>query len=151
MERTLENRKDPRTDTEAVEADSRTSLEQMISLLQGGQGAALADAGLTRLGAEQLDSLHRHASHQARLCRERANQLLWLMLYWMEDGEHPPDDLVASATQVATLAQERQRWMALAENARYYRQHPEVAAKISRSLGLCVAWPSAAACPAFCC
>lgn len=124
MERTLENRKDPRTDTEAVEADSRTSLEQMISLLQGGQGAALADAGLTRLGAEQLDSLHRHASHQARLCRERANQLLWLMLYWMEDGEHPPDDLVASAgcfagTKASSIAScsrcLRSHWLVVAE------------------------------------
>lgn len=135
MDRMLETTEDTGIDTEAIEADSRTSLEQMISLLQGGQGAALADAALTRLGAEQLDSLRRHASYHAALCIERASQLLRLMLCSIESSEKlQPDDLTTSATHVTMLVHERERWMALAENARYYQQHPEVAAKISRSL-----------------
>jgi len=135
VDRMLETTEDTGTDTEATEADSRTSLERMIALLQGGQGAALADPALTRLGAGQLDSLRRHASYQAALCLERASQLLRLMLCSVESSEKlQPDDLTTSAAHVAMLVHERERWMTLAENARYYQQHPDVAAKISRSL-----------------
>jgi hypothetical protein len=131
----LEATEDTPTDTEVTEADSCTSLEQMISLLQGGQGAALADPGLTRLDPEQLDSLRRHASYQAALCLERATQLLRLMLYSVEYRQKlQPDDLAISSTHVTMLVEERQRWMTLAENAQYYQQHPDVAAKISHYL-----------------
>lgn len=135
MARMLENGQDAGMDMKAIEAESRTSLEQMISLLQGGEGMPLADAGLTRLGAEQLDSLRRHASYQAALCLERASQLLRLMLYCAEHHEeHLSEDLTATAAQVAMLSQERERWTILAENARYYQEYPDIAAAISSGL-----------------
>ena len=135
MERIQENEQDAGTELEMVEADSRTSLEQMISLLQGGQGAALADPGLTRLDPDQLDSMRRHASYHAALCLERATQLLRLMLYSVEYRQKlQPDDLTISANHVKMIVDERERWLALAENARYYQEHPDVTAKISRSL-----------------
>jgi hypothetical protein len=131
----LDNRQDTWAGTNAAEADSRTSLEQVISLLQGGQGAPLADAGLARLGAEQLNVLRRHASYQAALCLERASQLLRLMLHCAEHHEqHLSEELTATATQVAMLSQERERWTTLAENAQYYQQNPDIAARILCSL-----------------
>jgi hypothetical protein len=122
------NEQDARTDAEVIEADSRTSLEQMISLLQGGEGPTLADPGLTRLDTGQLESLRRHASHQAALCLERATQLLRLMLYSVENSRDlQPDDLAVNADHVMMLVEEQRRWMTLAENARYYQQHPDAA------------------------
>lgn len=128
MDRTWENEQNTRTDAEVIESDSCTSLEQMISLLQGGEGPALADPGLTRLDTGKLESLRLHASHQAALSLERATQLLRLMLYRVEYGHDlQPDDLAVSASHVVMLVEERRRWMVLAENARYYQQHPDAA------------------------
>lgn len=131
----LTDKEEPQTGTEVCEVDSRTSLEQLISLLQGGHTAALADAGLTTLSVEQLDSIQRHASHQAEQCIERASLLLRLMCHCAEYRDRPQsDELIAGAAQVSMLVQERQRWMALAENAQYYQQHPGAAGRIARGL-----------------
>lgn len=127
MNRMLKTTKVTRTDTEAIRADSRTSLEQMISLLQGGHVAALADVGLTSLNTEQLASLRRLAFHQAELCVERRRLL--------QCPKHQPADVRASTAQIAMLEQERQHWVTLAENAHYYQQHPDVTAKISAGSG----------------
>jgi len=122
-------------DREVVEADSRTSLEQLLPLLQGGYTAALADAGVTSLGTGQLDSLRRLAMHQAELCVERRDLLQYLLWYCAEYcKKHPSRGATACAAQIAMLEQECQRWITLAENARYYQQHPDVAAKISRRI-----------------
>jgi len=122
-------------DREVVEADSRTSLEQQLPLLQGGHTAALADAGVTSLGTGQLDSLHRLAMHQAELCVERRDLLQCLLWYCAEYcKKHPSRGTTACAAQIAMLEQECQRWITLAENARYYQQHPDVTSQISRRI-----------------
>lgn len=95
----------------------------------------LADAGLTHLGAEQLGSLHRLALHQAKLCVDRRNLLQRLAWYCAEyNEEHQSRGVTACAAQIMMLERECWRWVTLAENALYYREHPDVAAKISRSL-----------------
>jgi hypothetical protein len=128
-------KEDAQADTENCEADSRTSLEQLISLLQGGHAAALADAGLTGLGVEQLSAIHRHALYQGEQCYEQASLLLRLMCCCAQHRENlQPNELAAGAAQIATLVQERQRWRTLAENAQYYQQHPDAAEKIARGL-----------------
>ena len=131
----LTDKEDAQTDMEDFEADSRTSLELLISLLQGGHAAALADAGLTGLGVEQLSSVHRHALYQGEQCYEQASLLLRLMCCCSQHRENlQSNELAAGAAQIATLLQERQRWMTLAENAQYYQQHPDRAEKIARGL-----------------
>jgi hypothetical protein len=55
--RMLTDKEGTQTNAKIGEADSRTSLEQLIPLLQGSPAAALADAGLTLLGTEQLVAL----------------------------------------------------------------------------------------------
>jgi cell division protein FtsB len=131
----LTDKEDAQADTEDCEADSRTSLERLISLLQGGCTAALADAGLTGLSVEQLSSIHRHASYQAEQCYDQASLLLRLMCCCVQHRENlQPNELAAGAAQIATLVQERQRWMTLAENAQYYQQHRDAAEKIARGL-----------------
>ena len=131
----LTDKEGEQADTEDFEADSRTSLEQLISLLQGDHAAALADAGLTGLGVEQLSSIHRHALSQGEQCYDQANLLLRLMLCCARHRENlQSNEMAAGAAQIATLVQDRQRWMTLAENARYYQQHPDAAEKIARGL-----------------
>jgi hypothetical protein len=117
----LTGREDMQADMASCEVDSRTPLERLLALLQGGHAAALADVGLTTLDAEQLASLHRLALHQAELCAARRRLL-----------QCPTQHC---AEQIAMLEHECQRWVTLAENAQYYRQHPDVMARISRRLG----------------
>ena len=58
------------------------------------------------------------------------------MLYSVEyRQELQPEDLTISANHVKMMVEERQRWLVLAENARYYQEHPDVTAAISRGLG----------------
>jgi len=127
----LIDKEDALADAEIGEADSRTSLEQLLPLLQGDQGAALADPGLTRLSAEQLMALRRLALRQAELCLERRR----LLQYPDQNDKHQPGDVTACTAHIAMLEQECQRWAALAENAKYYWQHPDVMAQIARRLG----------------
>lgn len=130
MKRMQESTQDAGMDRDVVEADSRTSLEQLMPLLQGARAAALADAGLTSLDARQLTALHRLASHQAQLCVERRDLLQCLAWHCAEyNSKHSSRRMAACAAQVAMLEQECQRWITLAENARYYQQHPDVTAK----------------------
>lgn len=143
MDRTQENEQDARTNAEVIESDSRTSLEQMISLLQCGEGPTLADPGLARLDTGQLESLRRHAPHQAALCLERATQLLRLMLYSVEYGRDvQPGDLAVNANHVLMLVKEQRCWMTLVGNARYYQQHTDA---VDRGLRFGEAKPMAAA------
>lgn len=131
----LIDKEDAQADTEDLEADSRTSLERLISLLQGDHAAALADAGLIGLSDEQLSSIHRHALCQGERCYDQASLMLRLMLRCAQHREsQQSNELTAGAAQIATLVQERQRWLTLAENAQYYRQHPDAAEKIARGL-----------------
>lgn len=131
----LIDKEDALTDAEVGEADSRTSLEQLLPLLQGGHIAALADAGLTLLDAGQLMALRSLALHQAELCVERRRLLHYPMRYCTDQSnKDQPGDETARATQIAMLEQECQRWVTLAENAQYYRQYPEVMVQIARRL-----------------
>jgi hypothetical protein len=133
----LADKEDAQMNAEIGKADSRTSLEQLLPLLQRSPAAALADAGLTLLGAEQLMALRRLALHQAELCDERRDLLQCLAWYCVEYGRRDPSrsrGLRACAAHIAMLEQESQRWLALAENAKYYQQHPGAAEAIAHRL-----------------
>jgi hypothetical protein len=111
--------------------DARTPVNSLIHLLAGSAGGTLADSGITRLSGDQLHTLSVHAGHESESCLERALLLLRLMEHTLEHGCPPPsDELLTIAQQIIGLLQDHERWHTLADNAAYYREQPQIAARI---------------------
>lgn len=114
---------------------THTSLESLVQLLQGGLQPSLADVGITALPHAQLDRLHSSARQEAELCQDRSELLLELLECCVEHHASPePDTLLRVARQLLRLARDQRRWYDLADNAAYYRDNAQAAARISSCL-----------------
>ncbi|MET0582827.1 MAG: hypothetical protein ABWX88_09180 [Pseudoxanthomonas sp.] len=112
--------------------DPHTSLERLVHLLQGSPEPSLADVGITRLPDGQLDRLASSARHEAELCQDRAELLLELLERCVENSATPEAaTLLRTTRQLHRLARDQRRWHDLADNAAYYRDNAQVAARIS--------------------
>ena len=119
----------------AFPTDPHTSLERLVHLLQGSSEPSLADVGITTLPHAQLDRLSSNAGQEAELCQDRAELLLELLECCAENSATPePDTLVRMTRQLLRLARDQRRWHDLADNAAYYRDNAQVAARISQCL-----------------
>lgn len=116
-------------------ATAHTSLESLVHLLQGSSRPNLADVGITTLPQAQLDRLHGSARQEAELCQDRSELLLELLECCVEHNATPaPDTLLRMTQQLLRLARDQRRWHDLADNAAYYRDNVQVAARISSYL-----------------
>jgi hypothetical protein len=114
---------------------AHTSLENLVHLLQGSARPNLADVGITTLPHAQLDRLYSSARQEAELCQDRSELLLELLECCMEHDANPqPETLLRMTQQLLRLARDQRRWFDLADNAAYYRDNVQVAARISRYL-----------------
>ena len=112
--------------------DPHTSLERLLHLLQGCVEPSLADVGITRLADGQLDRLASSARHEAELCQDRSELLLELLERCVENSATPEAAMLLRMTgQLLRLARDQRRWHDLADNAAYYRDNAQVAARIS--------------------
>lgn len=110
-------------------------LEQLVPLLQWSTEPTLADAGLTVLSGAQLARVSAQAQFEANLCRERTELFLILLEGCAEKGAAPEADaLLRLGQQLRHLARAQRRWDDLADNAAYYRDHPQVSAGIRQRL-----------------
>jgi hypothetical protein len=118
-----------------VASDPRTSLESLVHLLQGNSEPSLADVGITALPYDQLDRLSSSALQEAELCQDRSELFLELLECCVESSASPePETLLRMARQMVRLARDQRRWRDLADNAAYYRDNAQVAARISQYL-----------------
>jgi hypothetical protein len=119
----------------ALAAAAHTSLERLVHLLQGSAKPSLADVGITTLPYAQLDRLYVSARQEAEVCQDRSELFLELLECCVENNATPePDTLLRMTRQLLRLARDQRRWYDLADNAAYYRDNTQVAARISRFL-----------------
>ena len=119
----------------AIPVDPHTSLERLVHLLQGTPEPSVADVGITPLPYAQLDRLSSSARQEAELCQDRLELLLELLECCVDNNATPePDILVRMTRQLWRLARDQRRWHDLADNAAYYRDNAQVAARISKYL-----------------
>ena len=110
-------------------AETHTPLERLIHLLSGSTNATLADTGIARLSPDRLSAVSDNAQQESDTCLDHAFLLLRLMQHTLENGCPPdPSELLIMAQHITYLLQDHQRWHTLADNAAYYRDHPQVAA-----------------------
>ena len=113
-------------------ADTHTPLDRLICLLSDSTNATLADTGIARLSPDRLGALSGNAQEESEACLDRAFLLLRLMEHTLHNGCPPdPSELMTMAQQITHLLQDHQRWHTLADNAAYYRDHPQVASRIA--------------------
>jgi hypothetical protein len=113
-------------------ADTHTPLDRLICLLSDSTSATLADTGIVRFSRDRLDALSGNAQEESEACLDRAFLLLRLMEHTLENGCPPnSSELTTMAQHITHLLQDHQRWHTLADNAAYYRDHPQVAAHIA--------------------
>ncbi len=113
-------------------ADTHTPLDRLICLLSDSTNATLADTGIVRFSRDRLDALSSNAQEESEACLDRAFLLLRLMEHTLHNGCPPdPSELTTMAQHITHLLQDHQRWHTLADNAAYYRDHPQVAARIA--------------------
>ena len=119
------------TDTFAF-ADTHTPLDRLICLLSDSTNATLADTGIARLSRDRLNAMSGNAQEESEACLDRAFLLLRLMEHTLENG-CPPDsnELMTMAQHITHLLLDHQRWHTLADNAAYYRDHPQVATRVA--------------------
>jgi hypothetical protein len=119
----------------AAPADPHTSLERLVHLLQGSPEPSVADVGIAPLPYAQLDKLSSSARQESELCQDRLELLLELLECCVDNNAMPePDTLVRMTRQLLRLARDQRRWHDLADNAAYYRDNAQVAARISQCL-----------------
>ena len=112
--------------------ETHTLLERLIHLLSGSTNATLADTGIACLSPDRLSAVSDNARQESEACLDRAFLLLRLMEHTLHNGCPPdPSELTTMAQHITHLLQDHQRWHTLADNAAYYRDHPQVAACIA--------------------
>ena len=113
-------------------ADTHTPLDRLICLLSDSTNATLADTGIARLSRDRLNAMSGNAQEESEACLDRAFLLLRLMEHTLHNGCPPdPSELTTMAQHITHLLQDHQRWHTLADNAAYYRDHPQVATRIA--------------------
>ena len=119
------------TDTFAF-AETHTPLERLIHLLSGSADVTLADAGIAHLSRDRLEAMCGNAHEESETCLDRAFLLLRLMQHTLENGCPPdPSELMTIAQHTTHLLQDHERWHTLADNAAYYRDHPQIATHVA--------------------
>lgn len=113
-----------------------TAIECVLGLLQGEARDVLADAGITGYDAQRLDRLSAAAKLESENCFDRIRCLLDLLNACLPQLQpHPNALFIGVCGHLATLVADFERWQALAENAAYYRDHPQVALQIAAARG----------------
>ena len=114
-------------------AEGPTPLETLLNLLQGGHACVLADPGIAAYDPQNLERIRTAAELESDECLDRMHCLLELL-----DAGLTTDPLaLAHATLIGTVRHltrflsDHQRWHALADNAAYYRDHPEIANQVA--------------------
>lgn len=114
-------------------AEGLTPLEILLSLLQGDNACVGDDTGIAGYLPRNLDRISAAAKLESDACRDRMRCLLELLDASLAAG--PPTLTRATLTgglrHLACLLSDHQRWHALANNAAYYRDHPEIARTIA--------------------
>jgi hypothetical protein len=114
-------------------AEGPTPLETLLNLLQGGGACVLADPGIAAYDPQSLDRISAAAELESDDCLDRMHCLLELL----DAGLATDPPALAQATLIGTVRHltrflsDHQRWHALADNAAYYRDHPEIANTIA--------------------
>lgn len=113
--------------------DAPTPLETLIDLLQGQASCTLADTGIAHHDRHTLDRIASAADRESEHCLDHMTGLLQLLDASL--AHHPPDATPdhwqSTVRHLTWLLANHQRWHTLADNAAYYRDHPEVASKIA--------------------
>ena len=115
-------------------AEGPTPLETLLNLLQGGNACPLADPGIAACDPQNLERIRTAAELESDECLDRMHCLLELL----DAGLTTDPPALAHATVIGTVRHltrflaDHQRWHALADNAAYYRDHPESAGEIAR-------------------
>jgi hypothetical protein len=114
-------------------AEGQTPLETLLNLLQGGSPCVLADAGIAACDPQSLDRINTAAQLESDDCLDRMHCLLELLDASL--ATDPP--VLAQATLLGAIRHltrflsDHQRWHVLADNAAYYRDHPQAAQQIA--------------------
>ncbi|WP_152540904.1 hypothetical protein [Luteimonas huabeiensis] len=114
----------------------RSPLDEAIGALLGGTGDQDADAGIAGFDAERLDALQRAAQRESEDCLSRLRCLLELLDSSLVVGSLPlsRDSLHRLSYHLLRALSDHERWHALAANAGYYRDHPELAERVAQAL-----------------
>jgi len=114
-------------------AEGPTPLETLLSLLQGQGDRILADRGIAAYDPQTLDRISTAAELESDDCLDRMHCLLELLDATLAND--PPTlahaTLIGTVRHLTRFLSDHQRWHALADNAAYYRDHPEIASTIS--------------------
>lgn len=114
-------------------AEGPTPLETLLNLLQGGSPCALADSGIAARDPQTLDRISAAAQLESDDCLDRIHCLLELLHASLTTD--PPAlsqiTLIGALRHLTRFLTDHQRWHALADNAAYYRDHPEVARQVA--------------------
>jgi hypothetical protein len=114
-------------------AEGPTPLETLLNLLPGGGACALADPGIAACDPPTLDRISTAAQLQSDDCLDRIHCLLELLHASLTTDPHTLSRITLTGTlrHLTRVLTDHQRWHVLADNAAYYRDHPQVAKKIS--------------------
>lgn len=111
------------------------TLSGILHLLQNLGEPSLADAGLARFESRRLDHLQHLAQQQAGHCLDRLDVLTELLEDSLGSAEPAEAGLLLRSVQQLRLSLgDYRRWLALADNAGYYRDAPETRARIASLL-----------------
>lgn len=114
-------------------AEGPTPLETLLNLLQGGSACALADSGIAACDPQTLDRISAAAELESDDCLDRMHCLLELLHASLTTD--PPAlshiTLTGALRHLTRFLTDHQRWHVLADNAAYYRDHPEIANRIA--------------------
>ena len=114
-------------------AEGPTPLETLLNLLQGEGDRLLVDRGIAAYDPPILDRISANAELESDDCLDRMHCLLELL----DAGLTTDPPALAHATVIGTVRHltrflaDHQRWHALADNAAYYRDHPDIANQVA--------------------
>lgn len=113
--------------------DDLPPLSRVLDLLQESIDEP-ADCGLARMSPAALDVLSSSAASQSDHCLDRIRLVFELLESCETTGALPPSQatLKLLCREVLALLQEYRRWALLADNAGFYRDHPQVAERVAQ-------------------
>ena len=114
-------------------AEGPTPLETLLNLLQGGSACALADSGIAACDPQTLDRISAAAQLESDDCLDRIHCLLELLHATLTTDPSALSHitLIGTLRHLTRFLTDHQRWHVLADNAAYYRDHPEIAREVA--------------------
>lgn len=115
-------------------AQGPTPLEILLNLLQGGHPCVLADPGIAACDPQNLERIRTAAELESDECLDRMHCLLELLDAGLttDPPALPQATLIGAIRHLTRFLTDHQRWHLLADNAAYYRDHPEIAREVAR-------------------